>query len=251
MKNRKLVLASILVLLGAAAAPALLLAEVQLEVTFEYYPVEYVKGLSVSEMMVRSSPLGETAAGRAVGDAWWRIRYPKVTFTRPSIDVCRVDDPGLTCTCRVRLPKLVGGDEKTRARFEERAAKTKKHELEHCNIALTHARRLEEAFLKLGKTDCKKIRPALRAEFDRIYSDCRRDQAEFDHRSYGYKHYLRMERDQALLEAGFNFKPPRKEGYRMPVVDREKRSITTVTPDEDKLSADGIYKDENGIWRNY
>lgn len=226
-------------------------AEVDFQLSYEYFPVRYVQGLSASEMVVKDTPLRDpNGVHRHVGQASWRIRYPKVTFTRPLIDVCLIDNPGVVCTCTIRLPQLEGGDEAAKAEFDAYVAGTHKHEMEHCNIALAHARMLEERFLKIGKKSCAKIKAAMRGEFDDVYSDCRREQKQFDVNEYGHRQYLRLEHLQSMVDSGSNVLPP-KEGYRIPRLDKRKRKLEVLDQNPEKLAEEGFYKDENGVWRNY
>lgn len=233
------------------AGPQRLGAEVDFQVSYEYYPVRYVKGMTVSDMIVKDTPLRDAnGVHRHVGQASWRIRYPQVTFTRPLIDVCLIDNPGVLVTCTIRLAKLEGGDEAARAAFETRVAKTLKHEMAHCNIAQAHARKLEERFLKIGKKPCKKIRQVMRSEFDAVYADCRREQKQFDVNEYGHRQYLRLETLQSMVDSGADVLPP-KEGYRIPRLDKKKRKLEVLDQDPEKLTEEGFYKDENGVWRNF
>lgn len=235
----------------AWAGPGPLAAEVQLQVSYEYVPVQYVEGLSVSEMIIKGRPLeDENGAHRyATGTARWRIRYPKVTFSRPLIDVCQVDEPGVTCTCLITLPQLQGGDEDSQAKFAAKVEETRTHELTHCNIALNHARKLEERFKKIGKKSCDKIGAALRDEYEKVVADCHRDQKEFDFNEYGRDQYLRIQTMQSMIDSGAAVQPP-KEGQRLPKYIKRPK-LNSLDQDKEKLSQGGIYKDENGVWRNY
>lgn len=238
-----------LYLLGAGAHR--LGAEVDFQVSYEYYPVRYVKGMSVSEMIVRDTPLREAnGVNRHVGQAKWKISYSNVTLTRPLIDVCLIDNPGVTCTCVIKLAQLEGGDKATKAAFEANVAETSRHEMEHCQIALAHARVLEERFLKLDKKPCQRIIESLSDEFDAVVADCRREQRQFDSKAYGYNQYLRLETLQSMVDSGANVLPP-TEGYKIPRLDMRDHRLKVLEQDMEKLTEEGFYKDGSGVWRNY
>lgn len=238
--------------LGFCWPPSFGLAEVDFQVSYDYYPVQYVKDMSLGDMIVKSSPLNSYGGPhRPVGQASWGIRYPDITVTRPLVDVCLVDNPGIVCTCQISLPRLEGGDAAGRAVFDAYVADVKKHEMEHCLIALSHARRLEERFLKIGKKSCDRIKSALRAEYDNVYSDCRREQKNYDYREYGYKKHLRLETLQSMVDSGAIVALPEDGHYNIPHKYVKKPNLNVLDTDTKKLSQEGIYKDESGVWRNY
>ncbi|MDL2260062.1 DUF922 domain-containing protein [Deltaproteobacteria bacterium OttesenSCG-928-K17] len=234
----------------AAGAPAALEAEVTLELSYKYFPVPYDANLTISQMVNKSTPLRHGGRKSWVGQADWRIGYRNISFARPSIDVCKVDIPAIACECIITLPKLEGAPPAAEADFKPFFDETLIHEKRHCDIALQHARRLERIFLNMDKTACKRIYDALDVEFKKTMSDCRREQSRFDYDEYGYAEYLRLGTLQSMADSGFNIKAP-KESYNLPRVDTKKRNLTSVAPNAEELQQGGIYKDENGVWRNY
>jgi|GEM_PF-7090928 len=243
------ILSVFLYLLGVGAHR--LGAEVDFQVSYEYFPVRYAKGMSVPEMIVKDTPLRDAnGANRHVGQAVWNIKYSNVKVTQPLVDVCLIGNPGVSCTCVIKLPRLEGGDAATRAVFETYVTNTRQHEMTHCQIALTHARLLEERFMQFGKRPCQKLSGDMRDQFDEILADCRREQKQFDNNAYGYNQYLRLERLQSMVDSGANVLPP-EEGYKIPILDMKDRGLKVLDQDKEKLSGEGFYKDESGVWKNY
>ena len=226
-------------------------AEVQPAINYIYFKVPYLPGKSVIDMITISSPLVGNNGHKHIGLTRWRIKTDGITFTRPKIGVCRVEDPRITCTCEITLPQLEGGDDRTRREFEKIAAETKEHELEHCRIAVKHANEMEWAFKEIKDYRCDEMSKPLQEIFDKIHDDCVVEQKRFDHAEYGYSQYLYLESLQRMQDAGFNVAPP-TEGRNMPTLDRKNKSnLKDIPQGVEDLKQEGIYKDENGVWRNY
>lgn len=241
--------AIIFCLLGAGTGR--LRAEVEFKLSYDYFPVQYISGMPVQEMIARSSPLRlENGVHVSVGRASWSFGSSRVTFTHPLVEVCLINQPGIVCDCKITLPQLIGGDQETRAGFEVELARISKHEMEHCNIALAHARVLEERLLKIGQRPCGKIGDDMRREYQAVYADCQREQQQFDIKEYAYSHYLKLESMQSMIDSGAKYLPPANE-YGAPVMDTKKRKLEVLESNPEQLSRDGFYKDKNGVWRNY
>ena len=226
-------------------------AEVKPEIEYVYFTVPYIEGKSVEDVILINSPLVGKNGHKHLGITSWRIKYDKATFSRPKIDVCRIEEPNVTCSCKITLPKLEGGDESFRAKFAQRAEKTKRHELEHCRIAVTHANDLERIFRNFNNHSCKEIRKKMREAFVKVQDDCSVEQTRFDHAEYGYSQYLYLESLQQMRDSGFNIAPP-AEGRSLPRLDRKKKpEMKVIRQDVEELKQEGFYKDENGVWRNY
>lgn len=252
----KLVLSVWAVCLLALVHPTLGLAGgVEPDITFEYYPVQYTKGLSVGDLITRDTPLSSPNGHRHAGVCSWRIKYDRNTFTRPTIGVCRVREPKVSCECVISIARLVGGDNDPdfQRRFSDSVEKTRAHELEHCNIAVLHANRLLATFSKLKDRKCEDQRQVMLDEYSKVRAACSSDQARFDHAEYKYRQHLQLEGLQRMVDAGFNVVPP-AEGRFMPRLSRKPalKNLEVMVPEgTESLAEKGIYKDENGVWRNY
>lgn len=248
---RSIIVLTTFFLFLAATGADRLGAEVDFQLSYEYFPVRYVKGKTISEMVIKDTPLKDAnGLNRHIGQAVWQINYYNITITRPLIDVCVIDNPGVGCKCVIKLPRLEGGDAATGNLFEGFVEETLRHEMAHCQIALDHARRLEALFLKFGKRDCQKIKGDMRDQFNAVLDDCRREQKQFDNAAYGYGQYLRLERMQSMVDSGAKVLPPEK-GYKIPVLDLKDRGLQVLDQNTEKLTEDGFYKDEKGVWKNY
>ncbi|MDR2945923.1 MAG: DUF922 domain-containing Zn-dependent protease [Candidatus Adiutrix sp.] len=226
----------LLILSCIVAAPAM--AEVQPEISYDYFPVPFLKGKTAKAMISLSTPLRSENGYRVVGRANWRINFEELMVTRPSIDVCQVAEPRVVCTCKITLPQLQGGDAKTQQEFRQVAEDTRIHEMEHCRLAARYATQLEQAFLALKPRDCDELGQALIELYKKIIDDCRVAQKRFDYDEYGYEQYLDLQSaDQPLPRLNRRRNTP------------EIQVVVPQSPEE--LQQEGIYKDENGVWRNY
>ncbi len=231
--------------------PSSLAADVQPEIEYVYYPVPYMEGKSVGDTIAINTPLKGRHGSRAMGLTQWRIRYGQVTFDRPTIGVCRIKEVAVTCSCRISLPKLEGGDERFRAEFDQAVEKTRRHELEHCRIAVVQANKLERAFNDFKEHPCKKVRSKMREVYVKILDEGRTEQVRFDDVEYGYRHYHELRSIQSMIDAGFEALPA-PEGRFKPRLNPKGRTRLEVLPQDDEaLARDGIYKDKDGVWRNY
>lgn len=237
-----------LALLAGLSSPGLVSgAELRPRVTYVYYSVPYSQGLSAPEMILRHSPL--TGKGRSfAGYTHYNINY-EVNYSQPTIDVCRVESPQVTCDCEITLPRLEGGesDPELRRLFAAELSRITRHEQTHCDIAVRHAQSLLTAIGKLKDMPCREADKSIAARFKKITDDCRVDQTRFDHAEYGYKDHLRLDDPQPLTDEGFKASPETGPGRGGRTGDL--RSISP--PSDQEFKQTGIYKDENGVWRNY
>lgn len=240
--------------LAALIMPALALGtELTPQISYVYYSVPYAPGLSATEMILRHSPV--SGDGRHIaGYTRYSIKH-ELGFTQPTIDVCRVDEPRITCNCEITLPRLEGGesDPETRRLFEVELNKINRHEQSHCDIAVRHARDLLKVIRKLKDMPCGKTDEVISARFREMEEACRVDQARFDNEEYGFKEYLRAEGRQRMMDAGFNLVPPVEyDPAAGSAAAGRPGNLQSVTPPNDQeFKQKGIYKDETGVWRNY
>lgn len=243
-----------LVLMAALMAPQSAPgAEVTPQISQVYFPVPYAPGLTAADLILRHSPLS-SGGRRFSGLTRYNLRY-EVHYSQPTIDVCRVDNPQVVCTCEITLPRLEGGesDPDLIRQFTAELSRIKGHEQTHCDIAVSHARTLLEFIRKLKDMPCGEADRVVAARFQEIMEDCQADQTRFDHSEYGYKDHLRATGLQRMMDAGFNAFPPAEadpgtgpgQGGRPGNL----RSLSPPSAQEHKQK--GIYKDENGVWRNY
>jgi len=225
------------------------------EVSYQYYPVHYTKGVSVSDLIVRDTPLAGQNGHRFAGTCRWLIKYDRNTFTQPTIGICRIQNPKVSTECLITLAQLVGGDNDPdfQRRFAASVENTRKHELEHCGIAVRHANNLLEKFNKLKDRKCEDIRKTMLDEYTQVREACAVEQHRFDNAEYGYAQHLRLEGLQRMVDAGFNVVPP-SEGRFIPQLDHKPahKNMEVLVPEgTEGLAEKGIYKDENGVWRNH
>lgn len=239
-----------ILIFSGLAAPKAGADEVRPNISYVYFQVPHIQGKTVPEMIRISSPIFGRNGHRFIGLTKWQIGFEKMTVTTPSIGVCRVAEPMVTCDCEITLPQFAGGDEQTRRNFEKIAAETKEHELEHCRIAIKHATELARTFKALKAAQCDDLRKKLIEVYNKAVDDCSVEQKRFDHAEYGYRQYLYWEYLQGMQDAGFDLAPP-SEGSSMPRLDGKKRSMEVIPHGVEELEREGIYKDENGVWRNY
>ena len=240
---------ALLMVTGFFYSPAA--AEVRPAINYVYFQVPYIQGKSAADMVNLSTPLRGGNGHRSIGLTRWQIRFDEMSFTHPKIDICRIDEPRVTLSCEITLPQLQGGDERARREFEQLATETKVHELEHCRIATKHANELERAFKDMNDYRCKEIVPEIREIYAKIIDDCSVEQKRFDHAEYGYSQYLYLEALQQMQDAGFNVAPPADGGSMPRLAPRKKSEMKVVPQGVEELKQEGIYKDENGVWRNY
>jgi len=245
--------------LGLALAAALIAppaargAEVNPQISYVYFSVPYAPGLSATELILQHSPL--SANGRRFsGYTRYNLRY-EVQYSQTTIGVCRIDNPRVLCDCEITLPRLEGGesDPETSRQFAAELSRIKRHEQTHCDIAVSHGRNLLGIIRKMKDMPCGEADGIVAARLQEIMAACQVDQSRFDHSEYGYKDHLRALGVQRTTDAGFNIISPAEEGRGTgPTRDGRPGNLRSVGPPSAReFEQKGIYKDENGVWRNH
>lgn len=222
-------------------------------ISYVHYSVPYTPGLSVTEMILRHSPLSGQGR-RFSGYTSYDMKFA-VDYSQPSIDVCRIDSFQVFCDCEITLPRLDGGEADPEARrlFAVELKRIERHEQTHCDIAVRHAEVLLAGIRKLKAMPCQEADETIAERLQKAMADCAVDQARFDHTEYGYKGHLRVAAPRWTTDAGFRAASPSEEGLRPGRgTDARPGDLKSVNPpDVQEFKRKGIYKDENGVWRNY
>lgn len=260
-----------------AAAPA---AEIRPEIKYDYYEVPYSQGLSVSDLIARHttllSPQGRPLSGITDYSIWYEINHASQI---PGI--CGVKDPKVFCKCEITLPRLTGAeaDPLIRAEFAAKLEEIRRHELIHCDIAVRHAETMLESYRHFKDMPCEQGAAAIGREFERIIAECWEAQLLFDHSEYGYKDHLDPKEFQRAVGDNYRISPqtrgevrpsldqavppaaPRTPPRAQPVARHPIRVENVLRPQPEPEApapaADaepqngGIYKDRDGVWRNY
>ena len=232
-------------------------AQIQPTISYEYYTVPYIKGASLAKMVSEATPLKMANGRKARGMAYWKIIRKKPVFSHPSIGVCRLEKPNIAGSCRIVLPKLEGGDAKTRDQFAALVEKVKIHELVHCRIAAEYTNIVADAFMALKDQKCEDMTKAMTAIYKKNISDCKIAQTRFDYVEYGYKHYLNAELFGQMSDAELMMQrtPPsakKKQAAKQPQPAKPSSDqVAAVTEKTEEQEEQVIYRDKNGVWRNY
>ena len=246
--SRRLVFFSAGLLAAGLWAAALAEAQVEPIITFQYYPVTPEAGRSLHQQLFADTPLRHE--GRKVA-GWARspIRYDFKFRSAPAIGLCRISSLEVTCHCEVTLPRLNSEDPGLKSDFNAYLALLKEHELTHCRISAAHAGRFKEAVLALGDRPCTGLKDEVRSIFGQMREELKRDQNLFDDNT-------RLGGYQSRIGGIFLNLPPRSQA---PAGGREGLG-NLPEPDKDAFwggpaSGDpetgAIYKDKDGVWRNY
>ena len=252
-----------LVVCFLAVAPAA--AQIQPTISYEYYTVPYIEGVSVQKMVSVATPLRMDNGRTASGVTRWTIASKNPVASSPSIGVCRLEQANVSCDCLIVLPKLEGGDAQAKNDFAKYFEKTKNHELEHCRLATEYANIMSDAFMAIKDQKCEDIGKAMIAIHEKTASDCQTAQSRFDYKEYGYNHYLMAETLGQILDSGIKLRvapaptgrPATKAATQSQAAAPPQTAkpsgnhITTIPDGTAGLEEHGIYKDKNGIWRNY
>lgn len=222
-------------------------------INYVHYSVPYTPGLSVTEMILRHSPLSSQGR-RFSGYTSYDMKY-EINYGQPSIDICSIDSFQVFCDCEITLPRLDGGevDPEARRLFAVELKRIERHEQTHCDIAVRHAEALLAGMRKLKAMPCLEADATVSERLQKAMADCAVDQARFDHAEYGYKDHLRVAAPRWMTDAGSRDASPSKAAHR-PGSGTEARpgNLQSVAPPgAQELKRKGIYKDENGVWRNY
>lgn len=176
------ILFSLSIFLLASGAWDRVAAEVITEISYQYYPVPFIEGYTPKQMAHSASPLGFLADGRReVGQAKWKISTPNLISSQSPDGFCVLQNTQVIMGCLISLPRLEGdGSGRRQIDFDEYVEKIRRHEIEHCNIALRHAQLLDVELRGLGLSNCNGFKENLQAIYDRIVSDCKAEQIRFD-----------------------------------------------------------------------
>lgn len=270
--------------LGALLWPAVGLgAEVRPEIRYVYYDVPYTRGLPPSEMIQRHTPLVNDNGRRLSGITDYLHRY-EMEQDSPVPGVCSVKNPKVFCECEITLPRLVGAEKDQAARnaFEAELADIRRHELTHCDIAVDYADQLLASYRNFKDMLCQNGEEAVRREFERIVDECWNAQIQFDHSEYGYKDHLEVGDFKRAVGSKYRISsqtkdgskpslgsaepdrppraaPPRRDPLVAPPIRMENDVIEQPPPQPAPTAPSGleapaergIYKDQDGVWRNY
>ncbi|MDR1921463.1 MAG: DUF922 domain-containing Zn-dependent protease [Candidatus Adiutrix sp.] len=221
-------------------------ARPQISVEYDYYQAPAAAGLSLSEIIFSATPI--VSDGRKYGGvARCRISY-QFGYDRPRIDVCRVSDLAVASRCVITLPSLAGGGARMREEFAAYVEKLKEHELIHARISAEYAAKIHEALLNLGEHRCDRIEARAEAAAAPLLAECDSAQKRFDHNS-NHGNYDGVKLNMTLAEAAAQAGRRRNGGGQalknLKPLDPE--NLKQAAPDE----AGGIFKDSDGVWRNY
>lgn len=268
--------------LGLLAALALIRpaaglgAETRPEIRYVYYDVPYRQGLSVSDLIHLHTTLFNSQGRALSGITDYLIRY-EINHSSPVPGLCSVKSPRVFCECEITLPRLVGAENEplVRAEFAAELENIRRHELTHCDIAADYADRLLNSYRRFKDMPCDRSAEAVRNEFERIIAECWEAQILFDHSEYGYKDHLDPGDFQRAVGRNYQISPqtrdgsrpdrpdapepqPRREPAAAPPPIRAEREPPAAAPVSEPASptpagsgGGGIYKDQDGVWRNY
>jgi predicted secreted Zn-dependent protease len=257
-------------------------AEIKPEIKYVYYEVPYTNGLSVSDLIARHTTLfnaqGRPLSGITDYSIWYEINHASQI---PGL--CGVKDPKVFCKCEITLPRLVGAeaDPLIRAEFKAKLDEIRRHELTHCDIAVRYAETMLASYRQFKEMPCDESAEAVAREFERIIAECWEAQLLFDHSEYGYKDHLdpgdfqrsvgenyrispqtrgaKPSQDQAIPPAAPRTRPQHPPPVAAPPIRVEKDLVPTPSPVPATPTVPpvvvppngGIYKDKDGVWRNY
>jgi|GEM_PF-2134040 len=254
-------------------------AEVKPEIKYVYYDLPYAQGLSVLDLIERHTTLFNAKGHPLAGITDFSIRY-EINHASEAPGLCGVRDPKVFCACEITLPRLVGAqsDPLLRAEFAAELDKIRKHELIHCDIAVRYSDVMLNSYRQFKDMPCDLGAKAISDEFERIVAECWEAQLLFDHSEYGYKDHLdpgdfrqavgnnyrispqtrgevRPSRDQAVPVAP-GTPPSRPPVVRAPIQVEKVRPPSppepaAPVPAPPNQYGEGVYKDKDGVWRNY
>lgn len=176
------VLASVAALLSLAGGSRLE-AEVKTDLAIQYYPVPYIEGYSAKQMIFETPPLVQESGRRTLGQTRWIIGTSNISFLQSPDGLCLLQSFEVTLSATVILPKLEdGAPGRAEREFAAYAEKIRRHEMEHYEIALRQARRLEAEYITLSRRNCDGFGEVLQNIYDRIVRECKAEQIDFDER---------------------------------------------------------------------
>lgn len=164
-KKRMLSLVCALVgVLFLSLIPESALAEVKPKITWEYYAVDIEGDGDILERLLEKAPV-HSSGRKAFGLTAWTIAYDG-NFNEKN-KRCEIRTLDVSCSCKITLPKFRGRNPALRDKLQGFLHVIRKHELEHCNIAVQHAEALERRLLALGQYKCED----LERRVQNLYSD--------------------------------------------------------------------------------
>lgn len=211
------------------------------EISYTYYEVSKEEGRSLSNSLFGATPIfheGRTYAG--LTDSYFSYNYET---EEPTIGVCRIQQIDVNVRCVITLPKLVNGDAQLNEVFGKYLKSLKDHELEHCRITTYYAARFKKYLDGQDDVKCAVLREKIKKEHVKLVSELEGEQRRYDHRTVHGK-YEGADLNQHLKEAERG-NPP----LTAPIPGSGKGLINIDSGAD--LSGSGIYKDKNGVWRNY
>lgn len=251
-------------------------AEVKPEIRYVYYDVPYSKGVPVSELIRLHTTLYNGQGRPLAGITDYLIRYEMNQGSRVP-GICHVENPKVFCECEITLPRLVGAaaDPLIRAEFTTELESIRRHELTHCDIAVRYADNLLVTYRNFNDMLCESGAEAVRKEFERVVAECWEAQLLFDHSEYGYQDHLDAGDFKRAVGDNYRISPQTQDGSspalkpsvppkalapaprrKAPPIRVENAPappppVEAVRPGPERPRDGGIFKDEDGVWRNY
>ena len=222
-------------------APAAWSEEVEPEIEYEYYDVTPEEGRSLSMSLFSASPIfheGKNYAG--LTKSYFSYRYDTAETL---MDVCRLQNMEVKSRCVITLPRLTNGDPDLTQAFNNYLDRLRAHELEHCRITTYYAGQFKKHVSKMDDMKCSKLVGEVRAEYDRANDELNREQVNYDQRTVHGK-YEGADINEHLNEMNRN----KSVGSPSPQTHVSGGGLRNL---DSNMGQSGIYKDKNGVWRNY
>lgn len=230
----------IFIFMGSSPGPAAFAQDqVTPNITYEYYDISPERGMALYNSLASASPIfheGQSFAG--LTNASLSYKYQPETV---SIGICRPENIEVGCNCHITLPRLNGGDGNTLKAFNKFLDKLKAHELEHCRITTYYANLFHDQLTKADTEKCDKLNEAISAQYKKLLQDLNAEQLRYDHRTVHGK-YEGADLKKILSEMEENQRPSAPAAA-------QTRGLKSLK--EGDLKQSGIYRDENGVWRNF
>ncbi|MDR2724757.1 MAG: DUF922 domain-containing protein [Candidatus Adiutrix sp.] len=241
---RRLVIAGVLTVCLWAAASAW--AQVEPTIAYNYYPVTPEVGRSLHSQLLSDTPLrheGHKAYGLAKTPIKTNYRISSTT-----IGLCKIRDLTVTCHCDISLPELQSDDPGLKSDFNAFLAFLKEHELTHCRISAVYASRLKKDILALGEMPCDTVKSKVNDIINRINPELDREQKRFDQNTHlgGYQ----ARNIQIMLDRPKSSNLLDDEGGLANLPEPAPDTFWSGPAGGDPETGT-IYKDKDGIWRNY
>lgn len=184
-----------MIILNLVVAPAGLIAEVNLTIEYEYYPVKPQKGRTVYSQMFKDSPIVHKN-GKVVAITHWNIKY-NIDYKQLENDLCDIKNYEVFVPCKTTLPRLISNDKKLNEAFDQYLPYLKKHERGHCLIALDKAEIFDNELKSMGRMKCSELKAAVKAARRRAIVKAKADHKAYDEQTlenrksfHPAKHYL-------------------------------------------------------------